>query len=167
MLAHLEDWEQGLEMLNTAQTRDRQASLRHGAWPGDGGDLLLRLNRRGELEWMCFPFLLWTIDKNSMCQISRLVQALNGSTVITVFRPAASSQMFFAPLKMQCRLLLVRAHWLLSGKNAANSPAQKRWLPCFCNTWPDMAWLWQQQPSQFWGAGVQKSSQHMAAGGGL
>eukprot|EP00434_Breviolum_minutum_P037597 symbB.v1.2.033342.t1/scaffold4128.1/size44272/2 len=42
----LEDWEQGLEMLNTAQTRDRQASL--------------------------------------------------------------------------------RAHWLLSGKNAANSPAQKR-----------------------------------------
>eukprot|EP00435_Cladocopium_sp_Y103_P059609 s352_g21.t1 len=42
----LEDWEQGLEMLNTAQTRDRQASL--------------------------------------------------------------------------------RAHWLLSGKNAANSPVQKR-----------------------------------------
>ena len=40
-----EDWEQGLEMLNTAQTRDRQASLRRSQFEGFGAVL--------ELFWNC------------------------------------------------------------------------------------------------------------------
>eukprot|EP00438_Fugacium_kawagutii_P006849 Skav210203 [mRNA] locus=scaffold3141:34356:52856:+ [translate_table: standard] len=78
----LEDWEQGLEMLNTAQTRDRQASLRH-AEEGTG-------------------------------QI----------------RGATMSFAFFLHFSVRSELFwfgwLGRAHWLLSGKNAANSPVQKR-----------------------------------------